>query len=73
MKDADEVFDPNNPGYLDPPEEPGVAKFSKLICGRDLFAEKDEDAKEAKDETKSGFQTNFLSATLIALCALFKF
>ena len=38
----------------------------------DETTKEDEDVKEAKDETESGFQTNFLSATLIALCALFK-
>merc|ERR1712133_64923 len=43
----------------------GMENFKNLVC------EGVEDAEEAKDETESGFQTNFLSATLIALCALF--
>ena len=49
MEDAPEVFDPNDSGYLDPLEEPGVAKFAKLICGRDVVhddAEKDEPDSE---------------------------
>ena len=33
VEDAPEAFDPN---YSDPDEEPGVAKFAKLICGTDV-------------------------------------
>ena len=46
MADAPEAFDPNYPGggYLDPLEEPGVAKFAKLICGRDVVYQVMEDS-----------------------------
>ena len=56
----------------------GVDVVKNKICeGVDDAKKKDAEAaeeveEEAKDETESGFQTNFLSATLIALCALFK-
>ena len=61
----------------------GVDVVKNKICeGVDDAKKKDAEKKdaeaaeeveeEAKDETESGFQTNFLSATLIALCALFK-
>ena len=56
----------------------GVDVVKNKICeGVDDAEKKDAEAakeveEEAKDETESGFQTNFLSATLIALCALFK-
>ena len=45
MADAPEAFDPNYPGggYSDPLEEPGVAKFAKLICGRDVVYQVMED------------------------------
>ena len=46
MEDAPEVFDPNSSGYLDPLEEPGVAKFAKLICGRDVVHEDEPDSEE---------------------------
>ena len=48
MADAPEAFDPNYPGggYSDPLEEPGVAKFAKLICGRDVVHEDEPDSEE---------------------------
>jgi len=50
----------------------GIDNFKAEVCKGVEDAKKDEATEEAKDETESGFQTNFLSATLIALCALFK-
>ena len=57
----------------------GVDVVKNKICEGVDDAEEDaeaamevEDVEEAKHETESGFQTNFLSALLIALCALFK-
>ena len=42
VEDAPEIFDPNLDRYLDPLEEPGVAKFANLICGRDVHKQRDE-------------------------------
>ena len=51
----------------------GVDAAKDAIC-KGVDDAKDDDAKDVEDETKdSGFQTNFLSVGLIALCALFKF
>ena len=49
VEDAPEVFDPNDSGYLDPLEEPGVAKFAKLICGRDVVYEDAQEDGEGPD------------------------